>query len=405
MQENNPLKNRFENFSAEPRPEVWNRIEAELDNKPKRRFVLWWWSAAALLIIGIGTIIFMNASTREADKLISSQENSDVQVKLNSGVSDDNQTEQSDGGLDLKENATVSEKSTYPSKTSQSEKSSSSKKSTIKTASTTNVSSKKNKLNSESSLVELEPEVDEILILDILPIPSEISNHSDSTLHENKPENQPVLIGDSPFQKTINDGVKLSRWSVILNGGIYRTSEYHMDYSFAGPVIQNDLSSGIPVVINESFQNYMSPFSRSIAHSIGADLAYSLSCRWQLRTGFNLLMYRTKFGNENFTQRGSNYFQLAFGADYSVLQIKRFKWQIGTGIGTGLLRNQTQAGVENHWRSEWNLNTALSYSINSKIAIRVQPTSRVIISDTQVGGFGKLSKWYHGGNIGVTWNL
>lgn len=405
MQENNPLKNRFENFSAEPRPEVWNRIEAELDNKPKRRFVLWWWSAAALLIIGIGSIIFMNSSTREADKVVSSQENSDVQVKLNSGVSNDYQTEQSGEGLDSKENATVPEKSTYPSKTSQSEKSSSSKKTTIKTASTTNVSSKKKKPNSQKSIDELEPKDDEILILDILPIPSGISNHSDSTLHENKPENQPVLIGDSPIEKTISDEVKLSRWSVILNGGIYRTGLYGTESNFSGNVSMSDVSSGIPIASNEAFQNYFPPYSRIIVHSIGADLAYSLSCKWQIRTGFNMLMYRTKFVDESFTQRGSNYFQLAFGGDYSVLQIKRFKWQIGTGIGTGLLRNQVLGGVENHWRSEWNLNTALSYSINSKIAIRVQPTSRVIISDTQVGGFGKLSKWYHGGSIGLTWNL
>jgi hypothetical protein len=113
-------------------------------------------------------------------------------------------------------------------------------------------------------------------------------------------------------------------------------------------------------------------------------------------------MYRTKLVNENSIQRGSNYFQLALGVNYTLLNIKRFQWQIGTGIGSGLLRSQVVGGVENHWRTEWNVNTSFNYSINPKWAIRLQPASRLIISDTQVGGFGKLSKWYHGANVGVT---
>lgn len=405
MHENNPLKNKFEGFSAEPRPEVWNRIEAELDDKPKRRYAIWWWSAAAVLLTGIGSTFFVKSTSSSANNQVSSIEQSGIQLH-----SEDNQTQEgieANHETDSSEIINLQEESSVQSKTSQNVKSSSPKKSSLrsvvsspKNSPQTNASSDVSNTNKTTSN---DHELHDIAV-DIKVKPSAIPNHSDTAHQENESqlENPSVIIGDSPIEKDVNNDKKNSKWSLNLNGGIYRTTVYEAYY--VNPLF-GDLSSGIPITSNEAFQSNLLTFYRHMVHGLGADLAYQLSPKWQLRTSVNLLMYRTKFINESFIQRGSNYFQLAFGGDYTLLQIKRFNWQIGTGIGTGLLRNQVLGGVENHWRSEWNINTALSYSINSKIAIRMQPTSRLIISDTQVGGFGKLSKWYHGGNLGITFTL
>lgn len=405
MHENNRLKNKFEAFSAEPRPEVWNRIEAELDDKPKRRYAIWWWSAAAVLMIGIGSTFFVKSTSSTANNQVSSIEQSGIQLH-----SEDNQTQdgiEANHETDSSEITNLQEESSIQSKTSQNVKLSSPKKSSLssvvsspKNPSQTNASSDVGNTNKTTLN---DHELHDIAV-DIKVKPSAIPNHSDTAHQENESqlENPSVIIGDSPIEKDVNNDKKNSKWSLNLNGGIYGTTVYEAYY--VNPLF-GDLSSGIPITSNEAFQSNLLTFYRHMVHGLGADLAYQLPPKWQLRTSVNLLMYRTKFINENFIQRGSNYFQLAFGGDYTLLQIKRFNWQIGTGIGTGLLRNQVLDGVENHWRSEWNINTALSYSINSKIAIRMQPTSRLIISDTQVGGFGKLSKWYHGGNLGITFTL
>jgi hypothetical protein len=241
----------------------------------------------------------------------------------------------------------------------------------------------------------------------LMAVSSEVLNLPDSTqlINENQHEVAQTTPSVQPMENKMPDVPNASKWLITLSGGSFRTGLYETTFSSAATVPSNGLSSGIPIEGNEVFQSDMPINSRLIVDVVGFDLAYQLSPRWQLRTGFNLLMYRTKYVNENFVQRGSNYLQLALGGDYSLLQNKRFTWQIGTGIGTGLLRNQIQAGVENYWRTEWNINTALSYSINPKWAIRLQPTSRLIISDTQVEGFGKLSKWYHGANVGVTFRF
>jgi hypothetical protein len=404
MPENKPLKNRFDDFSAEPRPEVWSRIEAELDNKPKRRAFVWWWSAAAVLVVGLAALFFANSTNSVAEVYVhnSSKDHENVEAQAAENQKATFDTESTEiPNVDAQK---TSAPSNLPSKNHVLN----SKSPTKEPISSRKTPSKKKQVMQFTAIDVLEPTQDAIEYAErtLVAVPSEIWSQTDSTeeISENQPEFAQVILGDSPIEKNVPDVPNVSKWSITVNGGIYRTEEYTMLYS-TFPVLPSDMSSGIPIAINESFQNYLPQSSILIAHGLGADLAYQLSPKWQLRTGFNLLMYRTKFVNENFVQRGSNYLQLALGGDYSLLQNKRFTWQIGTGVGTGLLRNQIQAGVENHWRTEWNINTALSYAIHSKWAIRLQPTSRLIISDTQVEGFGKLSKWYHGANLGLTFSF
>ena len=43
----------IENFSSVPPPELWNKIEEELDKPKKKKRVILWWSAAACLLLGL----------------------------------------------------------------------------------------------------------------------------------------------------------------------------------------------------------------------------------------------------------------------------------------------------------------------------------------------------------------
>src|SRR5215204_3526524 len=43
----------IENYSSVPPPELWDRIEEELDKPKKKKRAILWWSAAACLLLGL----------------------------------------------------------------------------------------------------------------------------------------------------------------------------------------------------------------------------------------------------------------------------------------------------------------------------------------------------------------
>ncbi|PVX46858.1 hypothetical protein C8C85_2748 [Flavobacterium sp. 103] len=54
----------LENFSSIPPPELWDKIEAQLDEPKKKKRAIIWWSIAASLVVGLSvpTILYFNAS-------------------------------------------------------------------------------------------------------------------------------------------------------------------------------------------------------------------------------------------------------------------------------------------------------------------------------------------------------
>jgi hypothetical protein len=46
----NDIKQKGENFSLPPRPEVWKRVEAELDKQNRGRMIGWWWLTPVIII-------------------------------------------------------------------------------------------------------------------------------------------------------------------------------------------------------------------------------------------------------------------------------------------------------------------------------------------------------------------
>jgi hypothetical protein len=404
MHQNKPLKNKFEHFSVEPRPEVWQRIEAELNEKSKHRFANWWRYIAAILLIGVGTAFYLKYKSSLIKNQVASKEQSKLRlhaedIQTQSGMMANDETDS------VKMNR-IHGGTLVQSQTSQNAISSPIKKSApiSVVSSPKNFPKTKNLSGSIDAFTTSSNNYEPLGIAEDFKAKPEASpNQLDTVQQENGGElqNPTVVMVDSSAEKDFNDHKKNSKWSLNLNAGIYGTA---VDKVYYANQLFTDLSLGIPNPNNEAFQSNSLVYYRNVVQGVGAELGYRILPKWQLKLGVNLLIYRTNFISEGFVQRGANYFQWAFGGDYNLLQIERFHWQIGTGIGTGILRNPVVGGTENHWRSEWNINTSLGFSILPKIAIRIQPTSRLIVADTQVGGFGKLTKWYHGVNLGITFN-
>lgn len=61
----------LENFSSTPPPELWDKIEAQLDKpKKKKRPVIWWWAAACLVAgLSLPTIWYVNSNQGNKLKL------------------------------------------------------------------------------------------------------------------------------------------------------------------------------------------------------------------------------------------------------------------------------------------------------------------------------------------------
>lgn len=62
----------LENFSSTPPPELWNKIEAQLDKpKKKKRLVVWWWTAACLVAgLSLPAIWYANSGQGNNQELI-----------------------------------------------------------------------------------------------------------------------------------------------------------------------------------------------------------------------------------------------------------------------------------------------------------------------------------------------
>src|SRR6187402_1452548 len=54
----------LENYSSIPPPELWDKIEAQLDKPENKKRVIIWWSIAASLVVGLSvpTILYFNAN-------------------------------------------------------------------------------------------------------------------------------------------------------------------------------------------------------------------------------------------------------------------------------------------------------------------------------------------------------
>nr|WP_315199597.1 hypothetical protein [uncultured Flavobacterium sp.] len=101
----------LENFSSTPPPELWDKIEAQLDKpKKKKRPVIWWWAAACLVAgLSLPTIWYVNSNQGNNQELII-ENNANEVVLQNDSKSDRNANKNIDKKESTIEKASFNEK-------------------------------------------------------------------------------------------------------------------------------------------------------------------------------------------------------------------------------------------------------------------------------------------------------
>ena len=61
----------LENYSSIPPPELWDNIEAQLDQPKRKKRAIIWWSIAASLLVGLSvpTILYFNSNQNNGFEL------------------------------------------------------------------------------------------------------------------------------------------------------------------------------------------------------------------------------------------------------------------------------------------------------------------------------------------------
>lgn len=86
----------LENYSSIPPPELWDKIEAQLDEPKKKRRAIIWWSIAASLVVGLSvpTILYFNSNPGNGIEL--NVENNANEVVLQKDSNEENNNIQQD---------------------------------------------------------------------------------------------------------------------------------------------------------------------------------------------------------------------------------------------------------------------------------------------------------------------
>ena len=79
------LKNRAGGFRLEPRKEVWERVELELNSRKRKRRLVWFWWFAPLLLAG-GAVWFTQSPSNKTEKAVVGIYNPKASVKEDSGL-------------------------------------------------------------------------------------------------------------------------------------------------------------------------------------------------------------------------------------------------------------------------------------------------------------------------------
>jgi hypothetical protein len=397
MQDNKPpLNTRFEHFSASPSPEVWNRIEAELEKKTNRRSAFFWWSAAFICFLAIGSTAYFipidtNKNAHSPSTTAANDKNLSNKTKIKSTQTQNPQAKKSTNKQNIiRKKIANQNKYFFPLTAATTRKSDITIEKSIQNFEFKLLATESNSLSPEH--IESKKKIQPI---------NQKETHSDSAITNNTNFDK---IEEIREPKIVESKTK-SNWSISPSFGFYSTNQNVVPNSLLS-FTNTDLNAGLGLNNSiEALQINESASYRQTIHSFGLDLAYQFLPRWQIRGGTHLLMYKTIMSSEQPNIKGANYYQLTIGGDYKLLHFKKITWHIGTGLGYGLLRNPIPSGIQNSLRAEWNINSLISFQITNRIAIRLQPTARLVISDSQFGGFGKLSRWYNGANIGATFQF
>ncbi|HKO75810.1 MAG TPA: hypothetical protein VJU52_01255 [Flavobacterium sp.] len=95
----------LENYSSIPPPELWDKIEAQLDEPKKKKRAIIWWSIAASLVVGLSvpTILYFNANRGNGLELNVENNVNEVVLQKNSNEKK-NTTQDGNNNLNVNDN-------------------------------------------------------------------------------------------------------------------------------------------------------------------------------------------------------------------------------------------------------------------------------------------------------------
>jgi hypothetical protein len=416
----------FKDFEETPNDAVWERIEAQLKEKKKRRVIPIWWryagvAAVLLLLLTIGNSYFNNTVSTDEKQIVDTEENTNLNqtgsenttgnynnssttndiknteaiTNNNTSERDSNKSTDNNGNINKNQNilnpsntsSVVNNASKNNGKTKGDSSSESAKKSTNNnqfiqsnntksTIEIANTSEEKTTKSSETNKAEL----DKIKVDNLFNTNKESNvadaktNQTDEAKTDNKEQNKLTVEEAIEIAKNNNEEEKehLNRWSVAPN---------------AAPVFFNSLGKGSS--IDSQFNNNSKSSETNMSYGITA--SYALNKKLSVRSGINKV-------NLGYNTNGVVAFQ-SIGGNSSLSFLKNVKPELGNKAND--ISVVSSANFANKSSQSFATSTGINTSINQSLSyIEIPLEIKYMLTDKKLGidVIGGFSSFFLNGN-------
>ena len=410
------LKTKFEGFSAAPSAGLWDAIADSLDEKKKRKGIIWWVFGSGIAAVGLISILVFNGFTvnNTTQKEYTNQRNKNINNRFENRINTNNPA-LFDTDITAKNNTNFTNiyKGNAPNNSNSANSYTNQNKGNLVAD---NISEKEKKQKQEEKILRSEissnqeKERKDIVKLALQPaalIATPAMAFNKSTVIQNKNR-----FSNWEF------GFGLSHWRTISNSGVFLDSVSLYD------------PDGVSENSVVSLQDYnFNKINRPIGVNI--DMGYRFSQRFRLVTGLNLEYNSYKIVTSEMllvADNGTNKTQIRIarigipiGVEYDF--IKRNRLRVGAGIGIlnelpFLERfpnlNSNSASTTSPFQKRFiagydfgtNLNLTIGYYLSDKTRIQTNFGLRNYLYQSNTSGINipRKKAWY-GGSIGLIWEL
>ena len=398
MKQDDILKERFKGYKPAPSPEVWERIEAELNQKKKRGLIIWWFTGLAAVLTGV---IFLCLPRQTEHSIFSSNRNAfllNEKKKTTAANSVSDSQEGSNSGSMNSELTKSNVQNNYQEK-SQSQKD-------------LNNNSELNKHLTFSKVRPFIQEEDKILNGEKLKVPYTSDLIRDELiLTSMNPLRAKQIEGHGNFEKlqiqpiiSLPPNTRTSKFQIQLDYGIYLTgldSNNQVQPSVSNGLQENNYSGLFNNALTEGPIG-VEPY-RNVLTGLRLGLHYHWSDKWNVRMNLAQFRYFIFVQDTKLFSQGGSFSQVAAQLDRAVFEAGHLKGYCGLGMSFG--RNNLNFAGYSSWRSEITSSFRLSYQLKGSWSLVAEPTARIVVWDSQIANFGRLSKIYGGLQFGLDYEF
>lgn len=436
MQTDRPgsLKDRFREFGAEPSDQLWNSIESQLDQQPrKRRAVFWWWfagfAAALAVLLGVYEIGYHlgkseNAGLNEnlstvqkteeegelnrelisthepAEEMVQADQNS-VAAEPEKGIDTDEKGPSNSAGTLKREDDLVS-----PGETT-----------LLVTDDKSNNGYEEKSPSSENHLVISDEPIAKLPLGAVKPVSGAM------------PENE-NLAGLPVLEK--NQNQRKGSWEIGFTGGILFPKAPLNKWAAPPPTLNTtaDLMDSENTFTNSGITSMYAPMTLTDAKisrpiSVDFSIGYAAGRRWTFTSGlgFNYFNSISHFSSSytNLTATG-DFVSLSIPVQVKFDFVDRRRVELFTGIGVNNEfpvygrtskvfdmtpeENLNAKSVVHGYMGSAQFSTGFAYRFNERLTLRTSPTVRYYFKQTMDASVPVLErKLWLGANVGLIWSL